>query len=129
MALMKRFFPRQTLKISLDPTLVDRHEATLDMGGGEIWRQSSADEIREFTYKVEVDGMPVLTLEHIRGFTIENPHLFPEIEKRLTLLENILFAADTGGTVVVVREGPGEYSVLPHGSYTLMSAGDDDDRD
>lgn len=119
--------PRKTIEIDFQPREVADPEFTLNLPDGGLIRQATAATIKAFVAQIRVDGKTVITLDDIRTFAIENPHLFSEIEKRLELLEKILYQADAFGTVLVVREAPNEYSVAEPGSFTIMSADRDDD--
>ena len=118
---MKRIVPRQKLEIDVRPNDSVSEVRLLDS------LVQAKHESPTYTLQIRVDTLPVLTFPNIRTFEIENVHLYEEINKRLTLLEEILLAVDTYGIAAIYREGPGEYKIHDPGSITFIT-NDPDDR-
>lgn len=112
--------PKKTLQIEVDH-IGDTPELDIDPHGPSPIIISGASE-NEWNLRIEVDGETVFEIPKFNHFTVSGK--FMDIDRRLRLLEEILFSADVNGTAVVVRSEPDKYEVLDPSEFMLMSKGD-----
>lgn len=113
--------PRKSIEFGVNANTTDEFDPpTSD------WFMS---EPQYLTFKLTMDGYPLLTFPEVSRMHAENIELFAEFRERLDLLERILHQADTFGTAVVVRgiqHGSDQYEIIPAGDFRIVSEDPDD---